>query len=90
LAILAVVPKGVLLRFGVGGRLGNRFRVIRRWIGIGIVIGGRIITVGIVVGEPKVSADVAAGTSIEMASTIIPSVSTVVSSVSTIISTMPT
>jgi len=67
--------------------LGNDIRLIR------IVIRGRIIPVGIVVGVPNVSAEVDAGSSVEMASAIIstmPAIIPTISSVATIISTMPT
>jgi len=83
LGSLAVVPIGVWPRFGVGGRLGYSIRVIRRWVGVRIVIGVRIITVRIVVGEPKVSADVDPGSSVEMASTIISTVTAVIPMIST-------
>lgn len=64
-----------MLRFGVGGRLGKSLRVIiRRWVGVRIVIGVRIITVRIVVRKPEVSADEDARTSVEMASAMNPTV----------------
>ena len=79
---LAVLPTGVLLRFGEVGRLGNGIRLIR------IVIGGRIIPV--VVGVPSVSADVDAGSTVEMSSAIISAMSAIIPSVSTIVPSMAT
>jgi hypothetical protein len=75
LGSLAVLPTGVLLRFGEVGRLGNGIRLIR------IVIRGRIIP--IVVGVPSVSADVDTGSSVEMSSAIVSAMSTIVPSMAT-------
>jgi hypothetical protein len=82
LGSLAVLPTGVLLRFGEGGRFGNDIRLIRIVVRGRIVIGGRIIPVGIVVKVPSVSAEVDAGPSVEMSSAIVSAMSTIIPTIS--------
>jgi len=99
LGSLAVLPTGVLLRFGEVGRPGNSIRLIRIVIRVRIIIGVRIIPVRIVIGVPIVSTDEDTRTSVEMASNIISTMPTIVPtmppmpaimpSVARIISTMP-
>jgi hypothetical protein len=93
LGSLAVVPVGVWFRFGVGGRLGNSIRIIRRWagvrIGIGVGVGVGIIPVGIVVGKPIGSTEVDAGASVEMASTIISTRPAIIPTISSMATTIP-
>jgi hypothetical protein len=87
LGSLAVLATGVLLRFGEVGRLGNGIRLIRIVIRGRIVIGGRIIPV--VVGEPSVSADVDAGSSVEMSSAIISAMPAIIPSISSMSAIIP-